>query len=182
MDKKNIKRIIAREGLIILALAAVAYIFSFMGMMLDSQLPRDRSDISPLLIMAWMTQENWPSNQQEAVEESMRLRNMYPEYNELDNLNFAKSMAERWQHNYLVFESLKANSNLSKSYEEAVNYKPKIKSAISVEEQNNQKRMRFFADILNSFSVFILYWGFPVYLVIRFIIWALRILRERCEK
>lgn len=185
MDKKKIKRIIAREGLIIISL--IASIF-FIGT-LNGNLREKYDGKSKLAIIAQKMNEYKSPYEDEKQKdrdwriESIKLtgatdaelsawillydfRGSLPEYKDMSLENLLPVYKKRFPDDK-HFESTK--QNLLSFY----------KKVDTLERQNNYYNvMRRIADSFSSLLMFLIFGAYPLYLLIRFIIWALRTLGE----
>ena len=157
MNTKN-KKMIAREGLIILGIIASSLFLTIVSKQINRPI-----NVLPL--------EDWvdaPQDENDAINKILDLREKYPQYNDLTNIELAERMAKKypdWENTYKVMQRINEESkNLKYNY--ATSKPAKIKRS-KLSEQ------------LSTLSGWVLIFGYPIYLLIRFIIWSIRTLRQK---
>ena len=124
--------------------------------------------ISPLEIINW---EGVPEEESEAIDKILKFREKYPKHNDLTNLELSEKMAKEypeWQKVYEIVQRI-AKKAQEKGYE--YNYAQSKPSSKMTRSKT--------ADVLDNLNFVLLLFGYPFYLLIRFIIWAIRTLVEK---
>lgn len=152
------KKIIAREGLIIVGII----ILSILLTIVSKQINR------PMRILPLDDWVESPQDETDAINKILDLREKYPQYNDLTNMELAKRMAKKypdWENVYKVIQRINEESkNLKYNY--ATSKPAKIKRS-KLSEQ------------VSTLSYWILIFGYPLYLLIRFILWAIKTLKQK---
>ncbi len=227
----NIKRIIAREGLIIIGIVVVGIIFSFVvgnlktsiqkklgvddSFIADVDLEKIKTNIlkmdtfgvsaneidayilsegltlneanelklrpkrdyyaeeikgeKPKVILPSYSDEEllakigFTQSEMGAVKELNSFRKQYPQYNDLDDLTLTEKLSKKYPQHDEMFKTIK-------SILKPERVRPKVSNMV-----------RFSIALLSAtenFGYFLLFLGYPIYLIIRFIIWAVRTLGE----
>ena len=155
----RIKRLIAREGLIVLGIITSSILLIFAS----SQVNR-RLRVLPL--------DNWttaPEDESEAISKIRELRSRYPEYDDQTNLELSERMARKypeWQGVHQVMQRIN---------EESIRKKHKYNYALSRPRKITRQE---FSERLSVLGFQVLYFGYPIYLLVRFVVWAIAVLRQ----
>ena len=90
-----------------------------------------------------------------------KFREKYPEYNDIDDLTLVTKLARKYPQYNDLLEKVKSMQN-KEVY--------RLSEVTNATEQQNKVR---------NIGLFILLFGYPIYWLIRFIIWAIRTLKEK---
>ncbi len=159
----NIKKLIAREGLIILGISGLS-VFLMWG---SSQINKPillSSVVAPLDDVKWFA-----TDETEAINKIVDLRKKYHQYDDLTNIELAERMAKKypdWQSVFEVMQKINKES-LEKNHE--FNY------ATSKPAKINRSRLE---EKLYNLGWVALLFGYPIYLLICFIIWAIKVVKH----
>jgi hypothetical protein len=163
----NIKKLVAREGLIIL---------SFLGISLLIILTPDLYiKPKPIGLAPGVTQAEIKS-----IDTLMELRKEYPQYNDLDNLNLAQKIASKYPEYEAVHKDFLEISERNKDKPNVFD----ISTAKPVQSTGETYRLDEIIkagqqqEKVRTVGFYFLILGYPVYLLVRFIVWAIRTLRE----
>lgn len=156
----KIKKLIAREGLIIL---------SFIGLSLLIILTPDiYIKRKPIDFLVGVTKQ-----EDKSLEIIMNFRKKYPQYNDLDNLTLTERLARKYPEYVPVYQDLKKINERNKNKTNVFDVSTATTITPSIEKIYIQK------EKVKSFGFLLLFLGYPIYLLCRFIFWAVKTLRNK---
>ncbi|HAU1234310.1 TPA: hypothetical protein ACXHA5_000646 [Legionella pneumophila] len=165
----KIKKLIAREGLIIL---------SFIGLSLLIILTPDLYiKPKPIDLLAGVTKQ-----EDKSIEKIMNFRKKYPEYNDLNNLTLAEKLANKYPEYVPVYQDIKKINERNKNKTDIfdVSTANPIDSSQSESEIDPRiEKIHVQKEKVKNFGFLLLLFGYPIYLLCRFIFWAVKTLRRK---
>lgn len=165
----NIKKLIAREGLIIL---------SFIGLSLLIILTPDLYiKRKPIDLFAGVTKQ-----EEKSIEKIMDFRKKYPQYNDFDNLTIAEKLANKFPEYGPVYEDIKKINERNKNKTDIFDVstaKPIDFSQLGFEIDPRIEKIHVQKEKVKNFGFLLLFFGYPIYLLCRFILWAVKTLRKK---
>lgn len=177
--KDNTKRIVAREGLVILGIIGVGFLMLFL------------STFYPPMPKTKDIYRNLSQQEKDSINGIMSFRKKYPEYDDLDNLLLAEKLSKKYPEYLPIYEGMKSihEKNKSGNKFDISTAKPgdlldKEKSfyldGVSVVPTSfviKEIRIEACRNNIAKFGGFTVIFGYPIYLLILFIVWAVRTLR-----
>ncbi len=178
----RIKKIIAREGLIIL---------SFVGISLLIILTPDLYiKPKPIDLLAGVT-----SAEDKSIDTLMQFRNKYSQYNDLDNLTLAEKLASKYPEYEQVYKDFQKINERNKNktnifdvstakpdkrdyYAEEIEGKssPQYQGTYRLSEVEKAEQQK---EKVKTFGFNFFIFGYLAYLLVRFIFWAIRTLKQK---
>jgi uncharacterized membrane protein YiaA len=158
-EEMNAKKIIAREGLIILGIV----VFSI-GLIVVSK-PIANNSVRLLPLDDW---ELSPPDESDAINKIIELRKEYPEYNNLSNMELAKRMAEKHP------DWVTVNAVMQRINKESIEKHHEYNYATAKPPRMRREKL---AEYISSLGYWILIFVYPLYWLVRFSIWAIKTLR-----
>lgn len=164
---KPLKKIIAREGLIIAGIIVSGLIV----IVLSGRLRGYFYEKISYSEIKWV--DYYPEPEGDSFERLKNLRIYDPQFNNLDDEAFINKLIEIKPHLKEIFNKIK---------KDIVDFKTKnkpVKKAIYEQKRDEQSAKLFdvFTSIEN-YSFIYLFFAYPIYLLVRFIIWAVKALKS----
>jgi len=166
--RTEVKKLIAREGLVILGILVVGVLIYNLPSLIFS--PKSK------------IQDNGKVLKLSQVELGS-LREKYPEYDDLGDLALAEKLAKKYPEYQSLYENiayLEVIETLTRGqFDKARKEGFSIEEIIEFEKRRSidsfERKRGAFEDV----GFFILFLGYPCYLLICFIVWAIKTLREK---
>lgn len=159
-----IKRIIAREGLVILGILAISSALIWGP---DYIIPsRPSYDLLPTL----NNLNTAPKDMSDAIGKIMELREKYPQYDDLTNMELVSKIAKKypaWQNVDTVMQRINEDSQ-----KKPVSFNFATAKPVKINRLKLSKQISTVGDKILIFT-------YPFYLLIRFIFWAINTLRKK---
>lgn len=183
----KIKKIIAREGLVIMGIIVIGCFILLISSVyppipkpkiiyieqkenIDQDLSKDALFLSEDELMSV---QGLAQSEQDAIAKMVEFRKKYPEYDDLDNISLAEKLTKKYPEYQNVYKNIKSIYEKMKDKTDEFNFataKPSV--LLSKKSDIYEKRGK-----ISSIGFYFLLFTYPLYLIIRFIIWATKTLK-----
>lgn len=158
-----LKKVIAREGLVMLGI--VAAFFVMLGFAKLIHQPKTLTDFD----IAGGGFVVSPQDESDAINLILDFRKKYPQYNDKNNLEITERMSSTsadWKKAHEVMQRIDKESIEKYQYNFAKSKPGKINSKV-------------LSGWVSNFANWFLLFSYPIYLLIRFIFWAIRTVKQK---
>jgi len=171
----KIKKIIAREGFVILGIIVVSCLIFLL------------SSIYPPVPKQSNIYDGLTSTEKSALKELTELREQFPEYDDLDNLTLAEKLAKKFSEYKQVYVSMKSiniknkekkvfDISTAKMATDSLGKRHLITPLIPKAELERRQVTKIRGTLFNTGFLCLIY-GYPAYLLISFIVWMIKTIR-----